>query len=126
MMKWIKRIIWGLILGVSVMMSQISCNAAFYFDDAKNYLVYDTGNHAGQAVDLSSAVIVKNNPDVMVIAVLSYEVWYNSHTMEGPITTYFMKMKKANVIIGRINWMEKITSGLSLRMTVLPGKLTTL
>lgn len=104
MMKWIKRIIWGLILGVSVMMSQISCNAAFYFDDAKNYLVYDTGNHAGQAADLSSAVIVKNNPDVMVIAVLSYEVWYNSHTREGPITTYFMKMKKSQCYY----WKDKL------------------
>lgn len=69
-----------------------------YFDDAQNYLIWDTGTHHGSAVDLSSAVVVKDTPAYIIIAALDYFVTYDKsaeYPMRSKNTVYFKEYKQS-------------------------------
>lgn len=51
-------------------------SASRYFDDAQNYLIWNSGSHHGSAVDLSSAVVVQDTSKYIVVAALNYLVTY--------------------------------------------------
>lgn len=77
-------------------------SASRYFDDAQNYLVWDRGSHRGSAVDLSSAVVVKDTSKYTIIAALNYLVAFGwpkegeerSITPRG--TIYFKEYKNGS------------------------------
>lgn len=43
-------------------------NGHTYVDESLNYLIWDSGSHGGSAVDLSSATIVKESENMMLVA----------------------------------------------------------
>lgn len=73
--------------------------AATYFDDAQNYLIWDSGSHHGSAVDLSSAVVIQDTSKYIVIAALDYLATYArpsdglERSLEPQGTVYFKEYK---------------------------------
>jgi hypothetical protein len=76
-------------------------NDQMYFDENYNYLIWDTGNHIGSAVDLSSAVVIKEDRDRIVIAALSYVVNYRTGSMDPDGTEYFVENKEARTLYAK-------------------------
>ena len=68
-----------------------------YFDKAQNYLVWNTGPHHDSTVDLSSAVIVKDTPEYIIVAALDYFIPYDKlteYSMRSEGTVYFKEYKQ--------------------------------
>lgn len=76
--------------------------AATYFDDAQNYLIWDSGSHHGSAVDLSSAVVIQDTSKYIVIAALDYLVTYErpsdgiERSIEPKGNVYFKEYKDSS------------------------------
>lgn len=85
-----------------------------YFDQDLNYLIWSTGSHGGSAVDLSSAVIVKESDSMMLVAALNFSANYDKDTLKPDGTLYVYKNKEANSYYYKIvrdsdvstNWFE--------------------
>lgn len=69
-------------------------NGHTYVDENLNYLIWDTGSHGGSAVDLSSATIVKESQNMMLVAALDYFVNYDKGTMKPTGYLYLYENKK--------------------------------
>lgn len=76
--------------------------AASYFDDAQNYLIWDSGSHRGSAVDLSSAVVIQDTSKYIVIVALDYLVTYErpsdgiERSIEPKGNVYFKEYKDSS------------------------------
>lgn len=88
-------------------------SASLYFDDAQNYLIWDSGSRHGSAVDLSSAVVVQDTSKYIVVAALNYLVTY-ARPQEGVEraitpngTAYFREHKNGSGVY----FMNDPTSG---------------
>lgn len=99
-----------------------------YVDDAQNYLIWDTGNRYGSAVDLSSAIVVKDTPEYIIVAAFDYLVNYGNpagglkHSLTSKGIVYFKEYKQiahlyyahdSNSMYKKREWY-KITSGFLL------------
>lgn len=74
--------------------SLIRVNGHTYIDEKLNYLIWDTGSHGGSAVDLSSATIVKESENMMLIAALDYFMNYDKDTIKPIGYLYLYENKK--------------------------------
>ncbi|WP_296827727.1 hypothetical protein [uncultured Megasphaera sp.] len=85
-----------------------------YFDDAQNYLIWDTGTHHGSAVDLSSAVVVKDTPEYIIIAALDYFVTYDKsaeYPMRSQNTVYFKEYKQTSDLYFTSDYENRYQNG---------------
>lgn len=88
-----------------------------YFDDAQNYLVWDRGSHRGSAVDLSSAVVVKDTSKYTIIAALNNSVAFAwpKEGVEPSITPmgtiYFKEYKNGSGLYWGFDWSPNYDSG---------------
>lgn len=79
---------------MAMAMPQRAADGIVYWNGDTNYLIWDSGNHGGSCVDLSSAVMKIDNQSECLIAVLDYSVNYDKDTMSSKGVVQFREDKR--------------------------------